>query len=79
MLRRGYSYVDGADADGRLDAGLFFIAYQRNPETGFIQVQRNLAGDALNRFTEHTSSAVFACPPGVQDADDWWGRGLFKA
>ena len=79
MLRRGYSFVDGTDTSGRLDAGLFFIAYQRNPETGFVQVQRNLAGDALNRFIQHTSSAVFACPPGVRYADDWWGRSLFEA
>ena len=78
ILRRGYSFVDGTDADGRMDAGLFFVAYQRNPETGFVQVQRNLAGDALNRFTEHTSSAVFACPPGVVDETDWWGRALFE-
>jgi deferrochelatase/peroxidase EfeB len=79
MLRRGYSFVDGTDGAGRLDAGLFFVAYQRNPETGFVQVQRNLAGDALNRFIQHKSSAVFACPPGVRDADDWWGRTLFEA
>ncbi|MCF6507787.1 deferrochelatase/peroxidase EfeB [Blastococcus sp. MG754426] len=77
ILRRGYSFVDGSDGSGRLDAGLFFIAYQRNPETGFVQVQRNLAGDALNQFIEHTSSAVFACPPGVESGDDWWGRALF--
>lgn len=77
LLRRGYSFVDGMDGDGGLVAGLFFIAFQRNPETGFAQVQRNLSGDALNRFVEHTSSAVFACPPGIEDDDDWWGRGLF--
>lgn len=71
MLRRGYSFVDGTDDARRLDAGLFFIACQRNPEIGFVQVQRNLAGDALNRFIEHTSSAVFACPPGVRDDSDW--------
>ena len=79
MLRRGYSFVDGTDGAGRLDAGLFFIAYQRNPETGFVQVQRNLSADALNRFIEHTSSAVFACPPGVRTDDDWWGRALFES
>ena len=31
ILRRGYSFVDGSDGLGRLDAGLFFIAYQRDP------------------------------------------------
>jgi len=78
ILRRGYSFVDGSDGLGRLDAGLFFIAYQRNPETGFVQVQRNLRMDAMNEYVQHTSSAVFACPPGVTGGDDWWGRALFS-
>jgi deferrochelatase/peroxidase EfeB len=77
ILRRGYSFVDGSDGLGRLDAGLFFIAYQRNPETGFVQVQKKLRADRMNEYIQHTSSAVFACPPGVRDADDWWGRALF--
>jgi deferrochelatase/peroxidase EfeB len=76
LLRRGYSFVDGSDGLGRLDAGLFFMAYQRDPRTGFVQVQRNLATDALGEYIQHTSSAVFACPPGVRDAGDWWGRAL---
>jgi deferrochelatase/peroxidase EfeB len=78
ILRRGYSFVDGSDGLGRLDAGLFFIAYQRNPETGFVQVQKNLRSDAMNEYIQHTSSAVFACPPGVRDDTDWWGRSLFE-
>ncbi|MGY1622350.1 iron uptake transporter deferrochelatase/peroxidase subunit [Geodermatophilus sp. SYSU D00965] len=78
ILRRGYSFVDGSDQLGRLDAGLFFIAFQRNPETGFVQVQRNLQDDELNEYVVHTSSAVFACPPGVRGDDDWWGRALFE-
>jgi deferrochelatase/peroxidase EfeB len=79
ILRRGYSFVDGSDGLGRLDAGLFFIAYQRDPETGFVQIQRNLRLDAMNEYIRHTSSAVFACPPGLQGDDDWWGRTLFAA
>ncbi len=79
ILRRGYSFVDGSDGLGRLDAGLFFIAFQRDPETGFVQVQRNLRLDAMNEYVRHTSSAVFACPPGVRDDADWWGRALFEA
>ena len=76
ILRRGYSFVDGSDGLGRLDAGLFFLAFQRNPETGFVQVQRNLRSDAMNDYIRHTSSAVFACPPGVRTSGDWWGRTL---
>jgi deferrochelatase/peroxidase EfeB len=79
LLRRGYSFVDGSDGLGRLDGGLFFIAYQRDPETGFVQVQRNLRTDRMNEYIRHTSSAVFACPPGVRDEKDWWGRALFES
>ncbi|KAB1148638.1 deferrochelatase/peroxidase EfeB [Streptomyces luteolifulvus] len=79
LLRRGYSFTDGTDGLGRLEAGLFFLAYQRDVRKGFIPVQRNLSRlDALNEYIQHVSSAVFAIPPGVRDKDDWWGRTLFS-
>jgi deferrochelatase/peroxidase EfeB len=79
ILRRGYSFTDGTDGLGRLEAGLFFLAYQRDVRKGFIPVQRNLSRlDALNEYIQHVSSAVFAVPPGVRDKDDWWGRALFS-
>ncbi|WP_203670856.1 Dyp-type peroxidase [Catellatospora methionotrophica] len=60
MLRRGYSYTDG-DA-----AGLIFLAWQADPRRGFVPVQQRLvASDALNRFTRHETSALFAMPHGV--------------
>lgn len=78
ILRRGYSFTDGTDGLGRLDAGLFFLAYQRDVRTGFIPVQRSLArADVLNEYIQHVGSAVFAIPPGVRDKGDWWGRALF--
>ncbi len=67
ILRRGYNFVDGSDGLGQLSAGLFFIAYQRDPEQ-FIRIQKSLAGsqnDLLNEYIVHVSSGVFACPPGV--------------
>ncbi|MFF3762605.1 iron uptake transporter deferrochelatase/peroxidase subunit [Streptomyces sp. NPDC001922] len=80
ILRRGYSFTDGTDGLGLLDAGLFFIAYQRDVRTGFVPVQRNLARiDALNEYIQHVGSALFAVPPGVRGRDDWWGRELFDA
>ncbi|WP_327670156.1 MULTISPECIES: iron uptake transporter deferrochelatase/peroxidase subunit [unclassified Streptomyces] len=78
LLRRGYSFTDGTDGLGRLDAGLFFLAYQKDMRKGFIPVQRSLATDALNEYIQHVGSAVFAVPPGVRDGSDWWGRGLFE-
>lgn len=77
ILRRGYSFVDGSDGLGRLEAGLFFIAYQRDVRKGFIPVQANLAAtDTLNEYIQHVGSAVFACPPGVRPGQ-YWGQGLF--
>jgi deferrochelatase/peroxidase EfeB len=68
ILRRGYSYSESVEpGSGQIDAGLFFIAFQRSPSRQFIPLQRRLAAsDALNRHTLHTSSAIFACPPGVK-------------
>jgi deferrochelatase/peroxidase EfeB len=78
ILRRGYSFTDGVDpVTGQLDAGLFFICFQSDPATGFIPVQRNLATDALNEYIKHTSSALFACPPGPADGQ-FWGQQLFS-
>ena len=78
LLRRGYNFVDGTDGLGRLDAGLFFIAYQRDPRKQFVPIQHNLARqDILNEYIKHVSSGLFACPPGVRGADDYWGRALF--
>ncbi|MEV0622418.1 iron uptake transporter deferrochelatase/peroxidase subunit [Nonomuraea sp. NPDC050404] len=79
LLRRGYNFVDGSDGLGRLDAGLFFIAYQRDPRRQFVPVQMSLARtDPLNEYIRHISSGLFACPPGVRDAGDHWGRALFE-
>jgi deferrochelatase/peroxidase EfeB len=79
MLRRGYNFVDGSDGLGRLDAGLFFIAYQRDPRTAFVPVQRSLArADILNEYIRHTSSGLWAVPPGVSAPGDFWGSALFR-
>jgi deferrochelatase/peroxidase EfeB len=79
ILRRGYSFTDGMDRIGELDAGLFFIAFQRDPHKQFVVLQRQLAaGDALNEYIAHNGSALFACPPGVAEGD-WVGSALFQA
>jgi len=78
LLRRGYNFVDGSDGLGRLNAGLFFIAYQRDPRKQFVPVQRNLSRtDLMNEYLKPVSQALFACPPGVAGPDDHWGRALF--
>lgn len=65
MLRRPFSYHDGFRDDGAPDAGLLFIAWQADPQRGFVPVQRKLdRGDALSRFIRHEASALFAVPGG---------------
>ncbi|MFT4283300.1 MAG: iron uptake transporter deferrochelatase/peroxidase subunit, partial [Protaetiibacter sp.] len=68
LLRRGYNFVDGNDALGRLDAGLFFLSFQKDPAR-FVTVQRSLARDGLNEYLKHVGSAVFAIPPGVREGE----------
>lgn len=70
ILRRGYSYMDGIKSKiGEIDAGLFFICFQRDPQHQFVPIQRRLAlQDSLNEYITHTSSGVFACPPGARDS-----------
>jgi deferrochelatase/peroxidase EfeB len=68
LLRRGYSFVNGIDERTRqLDAGLFFIAYQRDPRTQFVPIQRRLSEhDELAEYVRHIGSGVYACPPGIR-------------
>jgi deferrochelatase/peroxidase EfeB len=72
ILRRGYSFSRGAtpgpaDRGGhQLDGGLFFIGFTRDLERFAALQRRVLSRDALNEFTIHTASAVFAIPPGVR-------------
>jgi deferrochelatase/peroxidase EfeB len=78
ILRRGYNFTDGSNGLGNLDAGLFFIAFTRDPDKHFIPLQTNLArSDVLNEYIQHTSSALFAVPPGVHEGE-YIGQRLFE-
>jgi deferrochelatase/peroxidase EfeB len=77
MLRRGYNFTDGSDSLGRLDAGLFFIAFVRNPDEHYVPMQRQLsAKDGLMEYLQHTGSGLWAVPPGVRDGE-YVGETLF--
>ena len=61
------------------DAGLFFVAYQRDPRSGFIRIFETMAKlDAMNQFTTHVGGGLFACPAGIAEGT-WLGQGLFEA
>jgi deferrochelatase/peroxidase EfeB len=77
MLRRGYNFVDGSDGLGRMDAGLFFLAYVRDPRTHYIPIQMKLGmGDGLSEYVQHTGSALFAIPPGIAQGE-YLGQAMF--
>ena len=77
ILRRGYSFTDGVDESlGELEAGLFFISFQRDPAQ-FVAIQQRLGSlDALNEYIKHVGSALFAVPPGAEPGG-YVGEGLF--
>ena len=79
ILRRGYSFTDGVDQSlGELEAGLFFIAFQRDPEKQFVALQRKLGvHDALNEYIHHVGSALFAVPGGTKPGG-YVGEKLFS-
>ncbi|MGV8859172.1 iron uptake transporter deferrochelatase/peroxidase subunit [Rhodoglobus sp.] len=77
ILRRGYNFVDGNDDLGRLNAGLFFISFQRDPGTQFVPIQLALSrNDLMNEYVRYVGSAIFAVPPGTT-ASSFVGAGMF--
>ena len=87
MPRRAFSYNNGTTPFTErwppwrqgleYDAGLLFLAYQKDPRQAFVPVFTRLAStDALNQFTTNTASAIFAIPPGPAGPGDWIGRKL---
>lgn len=78
ILRRGYNYTNGQDpTTGRLDAGLFFVAFCRDTKQ-FVTPQSKLgAHDLLSEYIVHNGGGTWACPPGVTEAGDWFGKTLF--
>ncbi len=89
LLRRPYSYNDGVDFTAErwppwrqgleYDAGLFFVAYQRDPRTGFMKIYDKMSKlDMMNQFVTHVGSGLFACPRGASRGG-FIGQELFAA
>ena len=78
VLRRAYNYTDGSDGLGRLDAGLFYLAFARDLDKQFIPLQMQLSrSDRMNEYVRYIASAAFAVPPGVPSAGGYIGDTLF--
>ena len=78
ILRRSYSYSDGIDPKtGQFDAGLLFIAFQKDPDS-FVKIQTNLgADDKMNEYVTHIGSGLFACFGGVKEGG-YIGQDFFE-
>ena len=89
ILRRAYSYDNGIAMVAErwppwrhaleLDAGLFFICYQRDPRTGFIKIfERMSRFDMMNQFVTPVGGGMFVCPGGVAPGR-YLAQDLFEA
>lgn len=77
-LRRGYNFTDGTDGLGHLDAGLFFVCFNRDSRKQFVPMQRALSTkESMMEYLEHTGSGLFAVPPGVSK-EGYRGETLFS-
>ena len=76
-----YSFTGGADpTTGQLDAGLFFICFNRDPDRQFHADPgpARPQNDAMNKYVKHAGSGIFAVPPSVREVGDWFGKKLFE-
>ncbi len=89
ILRRGYSYNDGVNLTAErwppwregleYDAGLLFLAYQKDPRTGFIRIFDKVSRfDMMNQFVTHVGGGIFACPGGAKPGE-YIGQRLIEA
>jgi len=72
ILRRGFSYLNGAAADGTMDQGLLFLCFQRSLETGFLGVQSRLDGEPLEDYIKPVGGGLFFVLPGPGDQPGAW-------
>lgn len=75
ILRRGFNYLNGADAQGTLDQGLLFLAFQRSMTRGFLEVQSRLDGEPMEDYIKPVGGGFYFVLPGPGD-DGWLGQSL---
>jgi deferrochelatase/peroxidase EfeB len=76
ILRRAFNYHRGVDADGQLDQGLLFLAYNASLQDQFEVVQRRLAGEPMTDYVTPVGGGYYYVPGGARSDADWVGSTL---
>ncbi|WP_265524572.1 iron uptake transporter deferrochelatase/peroxidase subunit [Providencia rustigianii] len=79
LRRRSYSYSLGLTDNGALDMGLIFVSYQKNLKAGFIDTQKRLNGEPLERYIKPFGGGYYFVLPGIQSEKDQLAKGLFES
>lgn len=79
LRRRSYSYSLGLTETGALDMGLIFVSFQKNLKTGFIDTQKRLNGEPLERYIKPFGGGYYFVLPGIESAQNILAEKMFTA
>jgi deferrochelatase/peroxidase EfeB len=77
ILRRAWNYSNGFDADGQLNVGLLFVAFNQDIGRQFVAIQERLNEEPMVDYITPEGGGYFFAPAAARDTGDWVGSGLF--